>query len=840
MSEKPIRRLDAVHAPASGRARALWLCLTILWCATGSAASGAEVVSVEGQPLAANVERLSRALDYLGAPLEARVRTELNIAARKRDGRRIQELLEPVCLATLRINPEERVKALRGAASAQLRQGGYTPVILKIVNEAEVTKRLKINSPQAGPVYSGMSKLSAFRMRQPALRENENTDERDDRFLDVAMFTSRPMTEQLSGLAVEYVIALIYSSEAGKREATMSFDIGQGTQDLGFRSDLPILFDVLPAVETRLRVRDADGSPTMGRFLFLDRTGRVHPPQPKRFSPDFFFQKHIYRADGEIVLLSPGEYTMFHGRGPEYRWQRRKVVIPDAGRHEIAVKLERWIDPMAFGYLSGDHHIHAAGCAHYTQPSEGVDPAAMLRQVKGEALHVGCVLTWGPGFDHQHKFFSADADKVSEPMTLLKYDIEVSGFGSQALGHVCLLNLEEQIYPGANGHKDWPTWTLPVLEWAKAQGGVTGYAHSGSGLQVNAGAAAGRMLARLDSNDDKTLDRSEARAGLLTEPFAKVDADGNGRLSQDELTRSHDRVADQLPNVAIPELNGVGAQEIFVTAALGACDFISAMDTARLLEWNCWYHLLNCGMPVKVSGETDFPCMSGTRVGQGRVYVQTGKTDKVNFTKWCDQLAKGASYVSDGYGHAMAFKVNGARAGDSVRLKTPGEVTVSAKVAFSTETPLEAAYGAVPQVAQRVVGDTVVMYADPPAPGQGGYRPSTRTVELVVNGEVVERRRVPADDKIHEVKFETKIERSSWVALREFPQMHTNPVNVLVAGKPIRVSRRSAQWCIDSIEHLWAVRGRRIADDERMAASLAYDKALKIYRKIAEESPADR
>ncbi len=188
----------------------------------------------------------------------------------------------------------------------------------------------------------------------------------------------------------------------------------------------------------------------------------------------------------------------------------------------------------------------------------------------------------------------------------------------------------------------------------------------------------------------------------------------------------------------------------------------------------------------------------------------------------------------------MEFKVNGKRAGDAVKLNKPGRVTVSAKVAFSSETPLEAAYGAMPEVAQRVVGDTVVMYADPPAPGEGGYRPSTRTVELVVNGRVVERRRVPADDKIHEVEFKTRIDRSSWVALREFPQMHTNPVNVLVGGKPIRASRRSAQWCIDSIEHLWAVRGRRIADDERMAASLAYDKALKIYRTIAEESPADR
>ena len=28
-----------------------------------------------------------------------------------------------------------------------------------------------------------------------------------------------------------------------------------------------------------------------------------------------------------------------------------------------------------------------------------------------------------------------------------------------------------------------------------------------------------------------------------------------------------------------------------VTTALGLCDFISAMDTARVPEWNCWYHI---------------------------------------------------------------------------------------------------------------------------------------------------------------------------------------------------------------------------------------------------------
>ena len=58
---------------------------------------------------------------------------------------------------------------------------------------------------------------------------------------------------------------------------------------------------------------------------------------------------------------------MFYGRGPEYRWITRAVTIPapaspaTAGCAEIAVKLERWIDPAARGFYSGDHHIHAAG-----------------------------------------------------------------------------------------------------------------------------------------------------------------------------------------------------------------------------------------------------------------------------------------------------------------------------------------------------------------------------------------------------------------------------------------------------------------------------------------------
>ena len=351
-------------------------------------------------------------------------------------------------------------------------------------------------------------------------------------------------------------------------------------------------------------------------------------------------------------------------------------------------------------------------------------------------------------------------------------------------------------------------------------------------------AAAKRLVAELDVDRDDRVSRDEAAKGLLTEAFDIADANRDGALSESELRASVDRAADRLPNLAIPELNSVGAQEIFVTTALGLCDFISAMDTARLLEWNCWYHLLNCGFPLKVSGETDFPCMSGTRVGQGRVYVQLGKIDRIDYGAWCQGLAEGRSYVSDGYAHALEFQVDGKSPGSNVSLTHPGKLSVRAKVAFSSQTPLEAAHGAVQPVGgMRLVGDNVNRHESVEWPGDDPFKRGQRRVELVVNGKPVASKEVPADDQIHALEFSVPIERSSWLALRQFPQLHSNPVNVLVAGRPIRVSRQSALWSIGCIEQLWRVRERAIAASEREEARKTFDMALERYRRIAQESP---
>ncbi|MFL3667539.1 MAG: hypothetical protein ACJ06V_13260 [Verrucomicrobiota bacterium] len=73
------------------------------------------------------------------------------------------------------------------------------------------------------------------------------------------------------------------------------------------------------------------------------------------------------------MKLPSGSYTVRNYRGPESIPQTR-IIIGDADITE-SFKVQRWIDPSLMGWWSGDHHIHAADCAHYKTP-----PMASTRQ----------------------------------------------------------------------------------------------------------------------------------------------------------------------------------------------------------------------------------------------------------------------------------------------------------------------------------------------------------------------------------------------------------------------------------------------------------------------------
>src|SRR5690606_29846242 len=104
------------------------------------------------------------------------------------------------------------------------------------------------------------------------------------------------------------------------------------------------------------------------------------------------------------------------------------------------------------------------------------------------------------------------------------------------------------------------------------------------------------------------------------------------------------------------------------------------------------YHTLNCGFRSRISGETDFPCIYGERVGLGRSYVQvpelTSAAD-LQFEDWVQGLKAGRSYVSDGLSHLLQFSVGDQQLGamgdadqtSQLNLTRAGQQTVRCQVA---------------------------------------------------------------------------------------------------------------------------------------------------------------
>ncbi|HEY2951005.1 MAG TPA: CehA/McbA family metallohydrolase, partial [Verrucomicrobiae bacterium] len=714
------------------------------------------VKGVEWQPLSAQVTRLIEAMDFLGSPLSANEKKAIQAAGQEADSavavEKLQAILDGHCLFGLHINPEMRVKVAPGPAAPRLVEQGWRQFLVKVQNESGTTAALTAVSPNAVSLFeSGASRTASdqfFRKKG----EQQPLSKAADLWLDLQTFDKQPLKATLSGLGLEYRIIQLYSRDAGKREAKFSFNVGQGTQDIGFRNETDVLFNIEAARPVAFRVKDENGKPTTASFLIRDAQQRVYPSQAKRLAPDFAFHPQVYRADGETVRLPAGDYTIEFSRGPESVTKTTKVKV-DARTKDLSFQSERWIDPSKLGWWSGDHHIHAAGCAHYVKPTEGVHAVDMIRHCVGEDLKIGANLTWGPCFDYQKQFFCGTVDKVSQYPYLLRYDIEVSGFGSHQSGHLVLLRLKDQMYPGGESKDHWPTLCLNTLRWAKKQGAVVGPAHSGWGLEVK---------------------------------------------------------GEELPNYNVPKFDGIGANEYIVDVThevpgpdgklVPAVDFISTVDTPPIWELNIWYHTLNAGYRTRISGETDFPCIYGEKVGLGRSYVKLD--GKLDYDAWCEGIRQGRNYVSDGKSHLIDFKVREAattEAGGEVKI-TPQAAPLQAR---TRDGKIEVSGGAVSMgemgsqlnlsapATVRVSAQVAAMLDEERNSNSNFKRfhwhiekariTGTRSVpvELIVNGVPVASQNIVADGRMMNLNFTVKIDRSSWVALRILPSSHTNPIFVL-------------------------------------------------------------
>ena len=99
--------------------------------------------------------------------------------------------------------------------------------------------------------------------------------------------------------------------------------------------------------------------------------------------------------------------------------------------------------------------------------------------------------------------------------------------------------------------------------------------------------------------------------------------------------------------------------------------------------------------------------------------------------------------------------------------------------------------------------------------------------------------RIVADGVVRDVALDVRVERSGWIALRILGSAHTNPIFVLVGERPIRASRKSAEWCLKAVDQCWSQKSGRIRGRERDAALLAYEHARVRYRQIVAESEVE-
>jgi len=758
------------------------------------------------QPYFASVKRALNALESLGAPITPEDARRISALEQNGDDKAVEtaeKILLSYTLARLSLQTDGSLHVDFGGARRLLVEQGWRMFLVRVANSSGRANSIWFSNGLATPGEMVPRSVSGSMAQRTYLIDTLNKAPIIEKLWLLSEIYGTTMTPiagwpgfqlpliPLSGVPIEYHVIQLFSRDRGPRMTKLTLATLSSKE-----SAKNFDFDCLPTRDIKLTVWDTDGQGCMAALTIKDLHGHVYPPQAMRLAPDMFFQQHIYRADGETVRLPDGKYIVECKRGPEYLKTATTVTIGEA-QTRIEIRLKRWIDPSRWGWYSGDTHIHASGCMHYAVPTEGVSPETMIRHIRGEGLSIGEVLTWAGGWYYQKQFFKGRAESPSATLehpelqlannaswqpratpkdgeSLLRYDVEVSGFPSSLCGHLVLLRLKEQDYPGTRLIEDWPSWNLPILKWAKAQGAVVGFSHCALGMVVES--------------------------------------------------------AD-LPNYEIPPFDSIGTNEAIMDITHGLPDFLSGCNLFPLAELNAWYHMLNCGFRLAMVGETDYPCVTGDRPGVGRTYVQLHRRPigDEGYSDWIDSLQRGRLYCGDGRSHFLDFRVEGRRSGEGLALAGTSAVAVHATIAAWLD--LESTQDA------EALGTGALRrwHLENARIGKG----REVAVELIVNGAAVDKTNILADGNPHEIGFKTQLVRSSWVALRIFASAHTHPVFVHIAEKPIRASRRSAQWCRKCVDKLWEVKSPFMRESERPAAAEAFDHARHVYDTIITECELD-
>jgi hypothetical protein len=250
--------------------------------------------------------------------------------------------------------------------------------------------------------------------------------------------------------------------------------------------------------------------------------------------------------------------------------------------------------------------------------------------------------------------------------------------------------------------------------------------------------------------------------------------------------------------------HGGYAKEIYADYPLGTTDGVELLQFAvyRGVALEGWYHILNAGYRFPAAGASDYPYCRA--LGDCRTYARP-VGDAGDPEAWVRGAAAGRSFFTTG--PLLLLEVDGRGPGEEIAKAGAGPHAVTARVRM-----------------------------------RSGVAPAAR-VELIVNGEAVERRAVGEGKGVEDwFEFERRIELPgpAWIAARASgtsaegapdAEAHTNPVWVTVDGNGPR-DEASVRWLSARLDE------QRKAAEAREFPEKA--QVLEYFRKAAERLEGER
>lgn len=502
--------------------------------------------------------------------------------------------------------------------------------------------------------------------------------------------------------------------------------------------NVPYAIESRHASRLQVKILDEDGTPAAARVYLTGSDGRAYAPSGALHRITYIPGDYYFHADGQFQVDVPEGLTAM------------EIV---RGFEYEPVSREIYVDPLHPKALTVQlkRRIHMAKEGWYSCDMHlhgnyhkwgVVTHEDMMLQMKGDDLNIANMNITNADGDSLYDielFHGLTPHPVSEPEYLLLGGMEMHNLGG-LYGHLGLMGLTELIQPIYTGTKGTQYWEdYP-------------------------------MNTEISIRADK-----QGAAVCYVHPQRVWSKGFEGSLCKE-------------------------APVVLAAGVLHGFEVLSCINNRNSMD--VWYHMLNTGFPVAISGGSDgySNILHHFNLGSVRTYVKL--EPPLTVRKYVDAFRKGHSFATNG---PMVFlTVNGKMPGETINLSESSPV-VSISVKADSYLPLE-------------------------------------KVEIVANGRVVHR--VNMNGK-RETAFthDMHLSESAWIAARVYgpahryvtidPELfaHTTPVYCQVQGKRIAV-QESVEYCIDWVERLYeeADRRGRFATAERKQHVLnTIQKAKDIY-----------